>query len=81
MIVFFLRKIARGRTGRRSTGPTGRGWPGPGGVAGAAALPGQGGQAGGAGELVEACPVLRNRWSRLRPHLGQGQCFSWCLWS
>ena len=27
--------------------------PGPGGVAGAAALPGQGGQAGGAGELVE----------------------------
>ena len=35
--------------------------PGPRGVAGAVALPGQGGQAGGAGELVEACPALRNR--------------------
>ena len=51
------------------------------GVAGAAALPGQSGQAGKAGELVEACPASRNRWSRLRPHFGQGQCFSWCPWS
>ena len=55
--------------------------PGPGGVAGAAALPGQGGQAGGTGELVEACAALRNRWRRLRPHLRPGQCFSWCPWS
>ena len=23
--------------------------------------------------LVETCPALRNRWSRLMPHLGQGQ--------
>ena len=53
--------MARGRTGRRSTGPTG-----------AAALPGQGGQAGGAVELVEACPALRNRWNRLRHIWGRG---------
>ena len=51
--------------------------PGPGRVAGAAALPGKGGQAGGAGGLVETCPALRNRWSRLRPHLGQRQSFRW----
>ena len=40
-------------------------------MAGAAVLPSKGGQAGGAGGLVETCPALRNRWSRLRPHLGQ----------
>ena len=59
-------------------GLTGGAKPGPGGLAGAAALPGQVGQAGRAGEFKEACPALRNRWSRLKPNLRQGLCFSWC---